>query len=408
MIPISFIKAQNNLGCDNTVLVIGHQPVRDVQSLFKTYPEVSIWVLSDNRESTLAAIRAGACNALCTDIHDIQGINKWLGVKTFDIITASDFTSYEALQVIAASTGPHLNPTGRLILCGASDETSVKLQGDELISAEESPELKLVVFHRGQKLRNHTHSLRGPESSPSYSSTKVDVVLPLSCESRYNNDELRICLRSIDKFLPNVGTVWLITEFAPSWLKNVQVIAVPDKHKHNKDANLFDKLLSAAIDPRVASTFLFFSDDQCLINMLNTETMKTVFNERGPKSFSSAGTWHKRMTNTYQYLGQRGISMSVNFDGHVPMKYTKTEFIKALAGVDYVPPPGFCINTLVCGLLGKVPEIKQNSVKITAEGAWAGTITQDKLYVGYNDTGFGSGMRTTLFRLFPDKSRYEA
>lgn len=243
--------------------------------------------------------------------------------------------------------------------------------------------------------------------APPASIDKVDVVLPLGNGSQSNNDELRLCLRSIEQFMPSVGRVWLMTVYPPDWIRNVEIVDIPDKHRHNKDANLFDKVLSAAVNPRVSKTFVFFSDDQCLLAPFDPFTAKVVYNERGPEVFNTSGTWHRRMTRTFELLRGRGLTLDCNFDGHVPMVYTKEEFVKALRGVDYVPEPGFCINTLVCGVLQKPKAVAMSRVKVTAESGGDRKL-EGKLYAGYNNTGFKSGMRDALFKLFPQKSRYEA
>lgn len=269
--------------------------------------------------------------------------------------------------------------------------------------AKSIPIVNLTKAPVKQEIKNQYASL----SAPAAAVDTVDVVLPLGNGSRNNNDELRICLRSIERFMPAIGKVWLLTSYAPDWVRNVEIIDIPDKHKHNKDANLFDKVLSAASNPRVSKTFVFFSDDQCLIAPFDPFTAQVVYNTRGPSAFTTTGTWHRRMAHTFEYLKSKGVELDCNFDGHVPMVYTKEEFVRALKGVDYVPEPGFCINTLVCGILGKPKEVSMNDVKVTAESGGDRKF-DGKLYVGYNDTGFSGGMRDALFKAFPLKSKYEA
>ena len=269
--------------------------------------------------------------------------------------------------------------------------------------AKSIPIVKLAKAPVKQEIINQYSSL----SAPAAAVDTVDVVLPLGNGSRNNNDELRLCLRSIERFMPSLGKIWLMTSYAPDWVRNVEIVDIPDKHKHNKDANLFDKVLSAAINPRVSKTFVFFSDDQCLLAPFDPFNAKIVYNERGPSIFNTSGTWHRRMTHTFELLRARGVNLDCNFDGHVPMVYTKEEFVKALRSVDYVPEPGFCINTLVCGVLHKPKEVAMNTVKVTAESG-GNRQFDGKLYIGYNDNGFNSGIRDALFKAFPIKSKYEA
>lgn len=235
----------------------------------------------------------------------------------------------------------------------------------------------------------------------------VDVVIPLSNESRSNNDELRIALRSVEKYVKNLGIIWVLGEKVPEWLTNVKVLAIPDRFKHNKDANLFTKLLYAARCPLLSENFIFLSDDQLFLKDFDAKTSKTVFNRRGKDRFNTTSTWHSRMRFTFEYLEKRGINLSCNFDAHVPVVYNKRIFASIVEKVPFTNKLGFCINTLVCGLEGRNPDIDQEDVKVTLESPMTDIIFGDKLFCGYNDKGFNSALKQKLRELFPLKSKYE-
>lgn len=235
---------------------------------------------------------------------------------------------------------------------------------------------------------------------------KTDIVIPLGSGSPFDNWELRFALRSVEKYVQDLNTVWILSDCAPAWLKNVRILPVPDRHKHNKDANLFDKLIFAAKTPEMSDTFVFLSDDQAFLQPFDAEKAQTVFNQRGPMSFAaSPHKWHRRMTATFSLLEQRGICLLYNFDAHVPVVYRKVDF-KLLEGIDYATPPGYCINTLLCGLLQRRGVLPQGMVKAHAEGSTAEVDFTGKLYAGYNNGGFPL-IRKKLAELFPEKSRYE-
>ena len=67
---------------------------------------------------------------------------------------------------------------------------------------------------------------------------KIDIVYPLGTGSKWQDSELRFSLRSIEKNFIDKGTVWVIGH-KPDWLINARHIPMPDKHKHNKDANIW-------------------------------------------------------------------------------------------------------------------------------------------------------------------------
>ena len=245
---------------------------------------------------------------------------------------------------------------------------------------------------------------------------RADVVIPLGPGSRFGNDELRLALRSIEAHFNHLGTVWIVSTCAPDWLRNVRVLPVPDTHTENKDANLFDKLKFAAECPAVADDFCFVSDDQVFFSDYDPFNAPTVRGKWGRDHFTGGGKWHQRMLHTFDYLAERGIALDVNLDAHVPVMYTKTDFRRALVGVDYVSPPGYCINTLVCGLTGRTGDVDMTAVKVTAESgddlrrlAESGCAFPDTArFIGYNDDGFAGGFREALFHFFHTKSKFEA
>ena len=234
---------------------------------------------------------------------------------------------------------------------------------------------------------------------------RIDLVVPLSNESRFNNKELKYALRSAERFVRHLGKVWLITTSVPDWITNVNVIEVPDIYPNNKDANIIGKLLNASMHPKVSKNFIFLSDDQVFLKPFITYKKKTVYNNRGPDNFTGKSKWHNRMNNTFKFLKSKGINLSYNFDAHTPVLYTKNDF-KVLHNVNYASQPGFCINTLLCGLLRFPGVLPQEDVKLTVESADAPINLENKLFLGYNDKGFPL-VEPILEELFPDKSSFE-
>lgn len=234
---------------------------------------------------------------------------------------------------------------------------------------------------------------------------KTDIVIPLGNGSGFDNQELRFALRSVEKFVQDCGQIWIVSDCAPDWLQNVRILPVPDRHRHNKDANLFDKLIFAAKMPEMSETFVFLSDDQVFLRPFKAEKARTVFNARGPEFFAASRLkWHRRMANTFAFLKSRGVDLPYNFDAHVPVVYRKTDFA-VLQGINYTAAPGFCINTLLCGLLKRRGELPQNALKATAEGNKEPDFFL-KMFLGYNNGGFPK-VREKLLEWFPEKSKFE-
>lgn len=238
--------------------------------------------------------------------------------------------------------------------------------------------------------------------------TDIDIVIPLSAESRFDNLELRMALRSIASCARRVGRVYVVCETLPEWCRRVVHLKHGDKHRSNKDANLFAKLLYACRRPELSERFLFWSDDQLALREFDAAATLPVFNRRGPDAFTGTGRWHRRMRNTFAFLGANGIRPGHNWDSHVPQPIRKKRFLELVAPLDYITEPGFCINTLYFGLMRTSPVLPQSLVKLTCESTReVKSLAVPKLYLGYNDHALEHGLIPLLKARFPMPCRYE-
>ena len=123
---------------------------------------------------------------------------------------------------------------------------------------------------------------------------KIDVVYPLGTGSRWNDNELRYSLRSLEKNFPDLGRVWIVGH-RPAWLTGVVHVAMDDVHRHNKDANLIDKIL-AACRAGVSERFVRMSDDQVFLRPVRFADMKPLhYGDITSKSDWPAGGWWRRL-----------------------------------------------------------------------------------------------------------------
>ena len=239
----------------------------------------------------------------------------------------------------------------------------------------------------------------------------VDIIIPLGSGSRFNNRELRFALRSIERFVPKVRNIYIATDNPPKWLQNVTIVNVPDKHKHNKDANLFDKILAVCKTTDIGEYFLVWSDDQTAIDYIDPESID-IYNPRNKSKFINRNsTWAKRMVHTLDFLSSQGIKLNYNWDSHTPHLYKKSVIIPILESIPYAQEPGFCLDTILMGLSKAEPKINQDIVKINAEintptEGWIQR-SKGKLFIGYNDAAFSTGLQEELAGYLPNTSKYE-
>lgn len=236
----------------------------------------------------------------------------------------------------------------------------------------------------------------------------VDIVIPLGCGSTHDNWELRMALRSIERFAGNCGSVYIVCDTPPSWVQKVKILYCPDTHKHNKDANIIDKLSAAARLPELSEKFIFWSDDQIALRRFDAGHLPPVYNRRGYQDFSGKRIWHRRMRNTLDYLQRQKITVYWNWDAHTPQPMNKKKLLELFAQIDYHTVPGYCVNTLYFGLQRTPAQIVQENLKATVEkAAKLAVLPLDKLFLGYNDAAWQGNLPDLLEKFLPDRSRYE-
>lgn len=237
----------------------------------------------------------------------------------------------------------------------------------------------------------------------------IDLIIPLGEGSKSKNDELRIFLRSLEKYGRGIRNVIVAASDPPSWLTGVRIVRQDDPLKHNKDGNIIRKVLTAISDDEITSEFAWSSDDCVLLSEFDFENLPPVFNARCKADFPENGSiWQRRVRRTFEYLEARGLHLTHNYESHTPQRFPTRKLIRAMRNVDYQPGIGYTINTLFYGLLGITGGFDQAIFKRTCETEAAGKDAQlSRILCGYNDRAFLGGLRSRLFKLFPQKSKYE-
>lgn len=242
---------------------------------------------------------------------------------------------------------------------------------------------------------------------------RTDVIIPLGEGSRSNDDELRILLRSLERHALDLGRVYVVTDNPPAWLDADAAVVVPcaDRHEHNKDANLIDKTLTV-IRRYGLRSFCWAADDNVLLQDMRLADIPVTVNRRRREDYSLGTTWQRRVLHTFDWAASRGVKLEHSHEAHCPQHFADAQAIlDGMKGVDYATLPGLTIMTafrVVAGEADKATAMQQD-IKFTVEVPYdaAAGLPGDKMFLGYNDTGFFSGLRETLFERFPAPSRFE-
>lgn len=241
--------------------------------------------------------------------------------------------------------------------------------------------------------------------------TLIDVVYPIaggtqgrkSIGSRWDNNELRYSLRSLEKNFPNLGRVFIVG-YKPEWLTGVTHIPAEDIHHKNKDANLIDKVLLAC-NADVSETFVRLSDDQCLLRPWGGGEAYHA----GSADVNRKGRWWRRMARTCDHLKAMGLPTHY-YETHSPQPVNREEFKLVMGAVDYQTPPGMNINTLYFNSV----DIPRHSIKgkkasfhnpATIEAIRKGS--EGRVFFGYSEAGTTDVLKGFLEEQFPTPSRFE-
>jgi len=229
-------------------------------------------------------------------------------------------------------------------------------------------------------------------TTPASPQEPVDVVVPLSNGSKWNDNELRYMLRSLEKYAVNLGRVVIVGR-KPSWVTGVTHIPMGDRHRRNKDANIIDKV-RRAISQGVSRRFVFASDDQFLVSPLDLATFPAT---RGRQELNSqtSSKWWERVKNTTDYLSSQG-KPTVFYDTHLFQPYIAEQFEKAVADAPYKDGIGMTINTLAMNGC--------QDVRSVPSGELRGFVMR-----GYGDDALAdpNGLKKLFADKFPSPSRYE-
>ncbi len=218
----------------------------------------------------------------------------------------------------------------------------------------------------------------------------TDIVIPY--RPTRSTDELRYCLRSIEKHLSGVGKVFIIGE-CPEWVKGVLYIPVTDNPDSRwKERNVFNKLMIACNSPQVSDSFLCVHDDHLLLADYKVDEFPYYY------STINGGNevYRRQVENTGKF--------EKYFDIHCPIILHKTIFKYAFENWDWSKPYGYLIKTIYCRYAG-VEGIPMEDCKIRIPGEHP---APDRKWFSTSDKVLNNGMITYLKNLYPNPSKYEA
>jgi hypothetical protein len=156
----------------------------------------------------------------------------------------------------------------------------------------------------------------------------MDIVYILGSGSMWNNTEIRMSLRSVEKHIKGYGRIFIVGEF-PSFLDNKQITHIPVKDTDAKNKNIAYKLLASANSDLISDRFLYMQDDVFI-------TQEVDLKKKLPYYFK--GTFDTARKDYYGTLlndSKEMLPQNKNFDNHYPIVIDKIKLKKAYDAYDW-------------------------------------------------------------------------
>lgn len=243
----------------------------------------------------------------------------------------------------------------------------------------------------------------------------MDVVIPYRHnESKWAGNELRYCLRALEKNFKDLGQVIIVGDSLPDWIKKDSIawfVKVGDPLLRNKDGNIINKILYAInqLQEFLSQDFMFLSDDQLFWKETSIEDIDPYYLPLMPTVIRGRYQW--RMKNTMDILKSRGKSW-FNYESHLPVIYNCKKFVEVMSTFPYdVEGEGITINTAYFNSVLRSHQELPNNIRAAFEREEHAEKNKERLntvrYVSYNDNGLTFNLKKIISKKFEEISKFE-
>lgn len=237
----------------------------------------------------------------------------------------------------------------------------------------------------------------------------IDLLYPLNKSSRWQDNELRFSLRSVEKHLTNVRNVYVVGE-CPNFLRDVIHVTFGDGYQ-NKERNIYEKVLHACQLPGLSENFLFMNDDHFLLHdfdAVNFPTFHKADLSVAAQSMPEHSYYRKSLLRTISTLCDLGLP-TVNFDTHCPILYNKWRFLSVMPQYDWTNTYGFTVKSMYCNTLRIQGTLEQdgkfNFIPLDQEQMI--NYTKDRKFFSIGDHAINHELAKFMGHLYPQTSRWE-
>jgi radical SAM superfamily enzyme YgiQ (UPF0313 family) len=242
----------------------------------------------------------------------------------------------------------------------------------------------------------------------------LDVVYVLGTGSNWDDNELRYSLRSLERNLSGLRSVYIVGH-KPEWVQNVVHIPAEDPYGRNKDGNMIHKLLVACERDELSDVFISISDDQLLLSPLHAGQLRPYFEDTlhdKPLGWFERSDWRKRYSKNAVEILKRELGEEKRlfcYNSHIPCLMHKLEFAAIMRRYDYPTTP-LSLKTLYYNLVLRTHKPIRNLRAQVMKPLSMEQIHErcpGKTYLSYRDEGLNEALKRFLAVSFPVPSQYE-
>lgn len=239
----------------------------------------------------------------------------------------------------------------------------------------------------------------------------MDVVYILGSGSVWKNNELRFSLRSLEKFISGVGTVYVVGN-RPDWLVNVVHLPFPDLYTC-KERNIMLKVAHACGHPDLSDRFLHVHDDHFALAPGEAADVPnwacgSLLRMSRPDPRGGRSHWREAVKNTHDALTAKGLP-GHNFDIHYPIIFDKTRYPEIMDRYNWDLERGFVVKSLYANTLQMDPVFIHDR-KINDRLSMSELV--DRLrgvpWFSVGNKGLTNNMQALMYALYPEPSKYES
>lgn len=274
----------------------------------------------------------------------------------------------------------------------------------------------------------------------------ISVMIPLGSGSKWNDNELRYTLRSIDTNFDFEYDVTIYSDHKIDWIQNATVTQVPRYYPdyakkyfsgvlhYENYYDTLNKLKTASLSEDLSEEVLYVYDDILCLKKQNIDEIRKVY--AGGMYKDNPNYWMNPKRNKWRNTIAQAIERARGFgevylyETHLPRLYHKSKLKEMfkLFPLENMEIP-YAPATLYFNMFYNKPDynykVSKESLDNDIKAGFYGTpntlcdtfpsklpkqielAVRNKIWVNYNDAGLTEPMKEWIQKRFPNKSKFE-